>query len=163
MTTETQDAANAFLMGSGGRSAEFKQHGDEVDGIVVSAEPRQQTDYTTNAPKEWEDGNPMMQLVVTLQTSGEPIDDEDDLLRKVYVKAQMTVAVRDAVKKAGENGLANGGRLAVRYVGDAEPKREGMSGAKQYVAKYAPPTGPVPADPEQYDEPPPQTDEDFAF
>ena len=156
MTTETQDAANAFLMGAGGRSAEFKEHGDDVDGIVISAEPRQQTDFATKEPKVWKDGNPMMQLVVTLKISGPAVDEEDDLIRKLYVKSQMTQAVKNAVLEAGQNGIANGGRLFVRYVGDAESSGPGMSGAKQYIAKYAPPTVPVPdGEPVDDREPPP--------
>lgn len=135
----TQDDPNSFLMGSGGRSAAFKQHNDEVDGVVVSVEMRQQTKFGTNEPMTWDDGNPRMQMVVTLQVTGDAVDDDDDLLRKVYVRGAMQGAVKNAVVKAGETGLEVGGRLFVRYVSDGEPASAGMSGAKQYFAKYAPP------------------------
>ena len=135
----TTQAADAFLMGSGGRSAKFEQHKDEVDGTIVSTEMRQQTDFKSGKPKTWDDGNPMMHLVVTLKIEGPGVDDEDDLLRKLYVKSQMQVAVKNAVLEVGENTLANGGRLFVRYVGDDEPSKPGMNGAKRYFAKYVAP------------------------
>ncbi len=155
--------ANAFLMGSGGRSAVFKQHGDDVDGFIVSSETRQQTDFDSNQPLFWDDGKARMQLVVTLQVNVEPEDEDDDLIRRLYIRGQMTQAVRKAVLDAGEKGLATDGRLFVRYVSDDEPKRRGMSGAKQYVARYSPPVATVPDDPEQYDEVPPIADDDLPF
>lgn len=138
MTTQT-DAANQFLMGSGGRSAKFEQHKDEVDGFIVSTELRQQTKYGTNEPMTWDDGNPRMQMVVTLKITGDAADEDDDLLRKVYVRGQMQEAVKNAVVKVGETTLDVGGRLFVRYISDAEPSRPGLNGAKQFFAKYEPP------------------------
>ena len=161
MTTDP----NAFLMGSGGRSAKFEQHQDEVDGLVVSSELRQQTKYGSNEPMTWDDGNPRMQMVVTLRVTGDALDDDDDLLRKVYVRGQMQLAVKDAVVKAGEAGLDIGGRLFVRYVSDAEPAKPGLNGAKQFFAKYAPPdrSVAVPDDQESYAEVPPIDDDDLPF
>src|ERR1051325_420828 len=135
MTTD----ADSFLMGAGGRSASFKNHGDQVWGVVMNAEMRQQINMDTNKLDFWEDGNPKMQLVVTLLTE-EHADDDDDGLRKVYIRGQMQKAVADAVRKAGERGIREGGRLFVRYVDDAEPTRKGFSGAKQYFAKYEAPS-----------------------
>ena len=162
MTTQAADP-NAFLMGSGGRSAKFEQHKDEVDGTIVSTEMRQQTDFKSGKPKFWDDGNAMMQLVVTLKIEGPGVDDEDDLLRKLYVKSQMQAAVKDAVLEVGEDGLANGGRLFVRYVSDKDPTGPGLSGAKQYIAKYQAPTTPVAVDQPDGDEPPPFDDSDLPF
>ena len=53
MTTNPTADANTFLMGAGGRSAKFEQHKDEIDGIVVSSELRQQTKYGTGELMEW--------------------------------------------------------------------------------------------------------------
>lgn len=141
----SHEEADQFLMGGGGRSAQFKKHGDQVDGYITSAEVRQQTDYDTGAPMTWDDGRPRNQLVVTLETQLRE-DDDDDGLRRLYVRGQMTRAVADAVRKTGEPGLRLGGRLFVRYVSDDEPKRKGMQGAKQYIAKYQAPSVPVPVD-----------------
>lgn len=135
----TTDDANAFLMGAGGKSATFHDQGDEVWGSIVHYELRQQTDFDSKALKVWDDGNPMMQVVVTLQTNAQD-DVDDDGLRKVYVRGQMTRALSIAVAKAEARGIAVGGQLFVRYVSDDEPRSKGMSGAKQYFVKYEPPT-----------------------
>lgn len=135
MTTE----ANAFLMGGGGgRSATFENVDDRVWGVIMAADVRQQTKFQTNEPMVWNDGRPRMQLVVTLLTELRD-DDEDDGLRKLYVRGQMQQAVQKAVIKAGAPGIAEGGRLLVQFVGVDEPKQKGMNGAKRYFAKYEPP------------------------
>lgn len=138
MTTQAIDA-DAFLMGSGGRSASFKDHGDQVWGVVMSAEVRQQTDFTSGDLLFWDDGKPRMQLVVTLLTE-EREDDDDDGLRRVYIKGQMQKAVADAVRKAGAQGIREGGRLVVRYVEDIPATKRGLSPTKKYFARYEPPT-----------------------
>src|SRR4051794_6202440 len=98
MSTPTADQ---FLMGGGVASAKFERIGDFVVGTVAEEpEVRQQTDLTTGTLKVWDDGRPMLQLVVTLQTEQRDGAD-DDGLRRVYVKGKsLTDAVRDAVRKA---------------------------------------------------------------
>ena len=147
---------NAFLMGAGGRSATFPDVGTEYDGFVVSYEMRQQTAFQTNKLLFWDDGSPRMQLVVTIHT-GLREDDDDDGIRTLYVKGNMQKAVRDAVAKAGARGIAADGRLFVRYVGDEETAQKGMSPAKRYIAKYAPPVQAIPDN----DAPPP--DDELPF
>jgi hypothetical protein len=132
------DDVNNFLMGTGGRSASFKNINDRVWGEIVHTELRQQTSFEENTPLFWDDGKPRMQLVVTLQTDLAE-DEDDDGVRKIYAKGQMLQAIRKAIVKAGEKQIRSGGRLLVQYVSDAEPKRKGMSGAKQFFAKYEAP------------------------
>ena len=146
---------NAFLMGAGGRSATFPEAGTQYDGYIVSYEMRQQTAYQTNKLKFYDDGNPMMQLVITIHTDLRE-DDDDDGLRSLYVRGNMQKAVRDAVAKAGARGIAADGRLFVRYVGDEETAQKGKNPAKRYIAKYAPPVQAIPSDPD--DAPPPDDD-----
>jgi hypothetical protein len=146
----TQDV-NQFLMGGGGRSFKFAQHGDSVAGYITSTELRQQTSMDGDL-LTWDDGKPRMQLVVTLDTGlGE--DGDDDGLRRIFVRGQMTKAVQAAVVKAGERGIALDGHLTVTYESDAKPERKGISGAKQYSAAYSPPVTRIPDDdpgPEPY-------------
>jgi hypothetical protein len=137
MTDQAPDP-NQLFMGSGARSAKFTNHKDEVWGTIMSSETRQQTDLG-GTPKTFDNGNPMWQVVITLLTEQRE-DDDDDGLRAVYAKGQMLKAIGDAVRKAGEKGIEDGGKLFVRYVGDAEPTQRGFNGAKQYIAKYEPPT-----------------------
>lgn len=137
MTNQVLDP-NALIMGSGARSAEFKQHDDRVWGTVMSFVTRQQTDFQSGKLKFFDDGSPMLQVVITVLTDLHD-DEDDDGLRAIYAKGQMLKAIGNACRKAGAKGIAEGGRLIVQYTGDAEPKGKGMSGAKQYFAKYEPP------------------------
>jgi len=142
---------NAFLMGTGGRSAKFQAEGDIVGGEIVAHKLRQQTSMD-GEPLVWEDGNPRMQLVVTVQTT-EQEDPDDDGLRNIYIKGQMSQAVAKAVRKAERKGIEDGGKLAVKWIGTDEPKRRGISGAKRYAATYVPPvhSTPVPDDGDDID------------
>ena len=154
------DEANAFLMSGGaGRSASFEKEKDRVWGVIMGYAVRQQTEYQTRKPMFWPDGNPMNELVVTLLTD-DRVDDEDDGLRKVYVKGQMQQAVQKAVIAAGETGLSEGGRLLVQFVSTAVPRQRGMNGAKQYFAKYEPPVVSTPLDDGT---PPPIDPDDLPF
>ena len=141
----SQDVNDFLNGGGGGKAAKFEKHGDKVSGFVTSAVLRQQTDFKTKAPMTWPDGNPRMQLVVTLFTD-EHDDDDDDGMRTVYIRGQMQKAVGDAVKKSGQQGLAEGGRLAVEYFDTAAPKVRGENGAKQYRARYEAPQVRVPVE-----------------
>lgn len=136
----TQVDPNEWLMSGGARSAKFETIGTVVKGVIVAApELRQQTDFTTGALKFWDDGKPMMQLVVTVDTGEkDPLEDDDDGLRSFYIKANLQVAVKDAIRKAGAKGLEVGGKLAVKYTGDGVAKTKGMSPPKQFSAQYTP-------------------------
>jgi hypothetical protein len=129
--------ASSILMGASGRSAKFEKFKDSVDGTVVSISQRQQTAFRTNEPLVWKDGNPRLQVVITLQTD-ESADEDDDGMRTLFVKipSQMQSQIANAVRKAGGQELQIGGRLFVRYESD---KPTDASPAKQYIAKYEPP------------------------
>lgn len=127
-----------FLLGSGGASAKFENLGDTVTGtITVTPELRQQTDFKTKKPKFWDDGEPMMQVVVSLATDQrDPAVEDDDGQRNVYIKGQMQQATRDALKAAGAKGLEPGGTLTVAFIG-TEPTDAG-SPKKLYAVSYVP-------------------------
>lgn len=163
----TMQDVNSVLMGAGGRSASFKKHGDQVWGVVVGSDMRQQTDFDDGSLLFWDDGKPKMQIVISLLTD-ERDDDEDDGLRRVYVKvpSQFLKAMRDAITKTGAKGIEDGGKFLVRYMSDAEPTRRGKQGQKQYFCKYEPPTRAtvLPSDggPDYEDDVPPP-DDDLPF
>lgn len=145
MTAAPQPSADAFLMGGGGASAAFDNVGDAVTGTVESTEVRQQTDFQSGQPLTWDDGQPRMQLVVSLQTA-EREDSDDDGIRKVYVKGSkkpgsqsLHDAVASAVRASGAKGLEEGGTLTVTFTGEEAPKTRGMSPRKLYSATYAAP------------------------
>lgn len=128
---------NAWLEGGGGApSAKFPTIGTLVKGTVTDLRVEQQRDFGTGDPKFYKDGNPMLQLVVTLATDErDPAIEDDDGHRRLFVKGQMKAAVQTAVK-ATNTRLEPGGVLAVKYVSD-KPTDKGAP-AKQYVAQYQP-------------------------
>ncbi|MFD7794366.1 hypothetical protein [Streptomyces sp. NPDC059759] len=143
MTTPQQyqaPSADAFLMGGGGApTAKFPNPGTSVGGrITEKPTVEQQRDISTSEPKFWSDGNPMMQLVVTVQTEErDPEIEDDDGRRRLFVKGQMKNAVADAVRAVGGRGLEVGGTLTVTYSHDGQAKQRGFNPPKQYTATYA--------------------------
>lgn len=137
-----------FLMGGGGSSARWPSVGATVTGTITrDPQVRQQTEYVKGGgqgkPKFFDNGDPMMQLVVQLQTAERDASiPQDSGLRNVYIKGkQLTATVRDAVRAAGAPGLEVGGTLSLTWTGggprylndpDAPPK--------EWAAQYARPT-----------------------
>lgn len=116
-------------------------------GRIESADVRQQTDPEGNL-KTWNDGSPVMQLVVTLATDLND-DANDDGRRAIYAKGgnyeaasgegtSMLVAIREAVKKAGGSKLEPGATLTVRHTGLGKKTSAAYSAPKLYRAKYEP-------------------------
>lgn len=144
MTTPQQyqaPSADDFLMGGGGApTAKFPTgaYGTTVGGRVTERPTvEQQRDIKTGDKKFWSDGNPMMQLVVTVQTDQrDPAIEDDDGRRRLFVKGQLKNAIADAVRLAGAKGLEVGGGLAVTYTHDGTASGPGMSPPKQYTASY---------------------------
>lgn len=130
---------NDFLLSGGIPACKFPTIGTTVKGTVQNSEVVQQTDFATSKPKFYDDGNPMMQVVITLATDEhDPQVDNDDGQRKLYVKGQMRQAVAEALRKAGAK-LEKGGMLAVQYVEDKPSETRGFNPTKVYRAQYAPP------------------------
>ena len=131
--------ANSFLMGGGGApTAKFPTPGTTIGGSVTEQpQLEQQRDIKTGEKKFWSNGDPMMQLVVTVQTDQrDPAIEDDDGKRRIFVKGQMKNAVADAVRATGAKGLEVGGTLWVRYTHDGQSAGTGMSPPKQYEARY---------------------------
>lgn len=135
---------NDFLMGGGGApSAKFPTIGTLHKGTITETAVSQQTSLEGD-PKVWPDGNPMMQAVITIQTDERDMDiDDDEGLRRLFVKGQMQAAVREAVRASGASKLEIGGTLAVIYDSDGERKSPGHNPPKIYRAQYVPPVGAV--------------------
>lgn len=133
----TEDA-QAWLMGSSVKSATFPEPGTTYEGRILELRMVQQRDFVTKAPKFWpNDGTPMMQAAITLQTDTRE-DEQDDGRRVVYAKAQMRDAIRDAVTETGFDGSWVGGTLKVRYERDGVSE-QGLNPPKVYRAKFTPP------------------------
>jgi hypothetical protein len=140
MSTPQIPTADDFLMGGGVTSAKFPALGSTVAGrITEKPTVEQQKDFSTGAPKFWDDGSPQMQLVVTLATAErDPAVPDDDGARRLYVKGQMKTAVAQAVRSSGARGLEVGGTLSVTYTANGEQKNPRFNPPKNFTASYTP-------------------------
>lgn len=135
MTTDPND----FLMAGGVPACKFPTIGTTAKGTIVASQVTQQTDIK-GTPKTFDDGNPMQQVVITLQTDlRDPAINDDQGLRKLYVKGQMQAAIRDALRAAGAR-LEAGGILAVQYESDKPAEKVGFNATKIYRAQYVAPS-----------------------
>jgi hypothetical protein len=130
---------NAWLMGGGGKSAKFESLGEQITGAILDLAVKQQTNFDTGKPEFWDNGDPKMQLVVTLSTDQrDPGDKEDDGERRLYVKGNLQKAIQAAVRSSGATGLEIGGQVTVTFTGEGEPPRRGANPPKLYSAAYVP-------------------------
>lgn len=131
------DDANDFLLAGGSPSCTWPDVGTAHSGTIIDFRVEQARDFKTKEPKFWKDGNPVKQLVVTLQTNERDLSrDDDDGVRAMYCRGNLLKVVREAVRAHG--GIAVGGKLGARFIGEgtAEP---GLNPPKLFKAEYAPP------------------------
>lgn len=127
-------SVNDLLNGSSGPPAfKFANIGDTARGVITRTEVAQVRDFKTNQPRVYPDGNPIMQIVITIRPDG---SDEET---RIFCKQAAKEAIRDAVAAAGATGLEIGGRIAVQYSGDEPPEQPGLTAKKQFVAQYQAP------------------------
>jgi hypothetical protein len=130
-------------------SAKFEQIGATLIGTVTEiSDLRQATKFGTNDPDFWPSGEPIMQVVVTLQTDErDPADEHDRGVRNLYVTVSFKEggqlwAIKQALKAAGAEDLEVGGKLALRYVGNDPESKNPANPRKVYEARYQlPPAG----------------------
>lgn len=121
---------------SGGGISAFRQAdpvGSVFEGPIVNiGKKQQQIDFKTRQPKTYDDGNPMWQIPVTIQTTRrDPESPSDDGSRTLYMKGKLLGAIRQALRDAGNAKLRPGGYLWVQFTGwDGD--------AKEYAARYTP-------------------------
>ena len=136
---------NDVLFPSSVPTAKFDQIGDTVEGTILDVVSQQQTDIKTGDLLFWKDRRPRMQLVVTLLTKeNDPDIEDDDGRRRLFVKADMMRAVREAITHAGKRKIKVGAHLAVRYASDGIAPQKGLSKPKVYQAVYTPHEEPFP-------------------
>lgn len=129
-----------YLMGGGEPTLSFLEIGVSHEGTVRKFEKQQQRDLATGQPKHYDNGDPMWQLVFTLETDErDPERDDDDGVRRLFAKGNMVAAIREAVKRSGHKGDLVGGKLGVKYVKDGKPSRAGFNAPKEYLAKFEAP------------------------
>jgi hypothetical protein len=132
-------AANDLLNGGGGPPAfKFETKGDTAKGRITELATAQARDFVSGEPKFYTDGNPIMQIVITLQP------DNDDEFR-LFVKPQMKQAIREAVQAVQATQLEVGGILAVRWDDEEPPTKKGFDPKKLFTAQYKSPVAAIPS------------------
>ncbi|MBT2484832.1 MULTISPECIES: hypothetical protein [unclassified Microbacterium] len=115
------------LLAGGGKTAKFETVGTRWSGVVTKAEPRQATNFDTGKPDFWDDGQPKMQAVVSIQTD-ERIDETDDGVRAIYIKmwGDQKKAFRLAAQAAGGSPKP-GDTFTATYIADGEKPQRGFA------------------------------------
>lgn len=134
----TMQEANEFLLAGGVPSCTWPEIGAKHSGTVLDFRIEQARDYETGKPKFWDDGNPVKQLVITLQTDEQdPKKDDDDGIRALYCRGQLLKAVREAVRPHG--GIAVGGKVGAQFESEGEKPKPHLNAPKVFRVEYAPP------------------------
>jgi hypothetical protein len=129
MTQQTYSANDVLMGGGGAPTAKFANPGDTLEGAIV-APPSvyQERDYDPNnpgggKPKTYPSGDPIMAVYVDVQTAHrDPSISEDNGVRRFYIEGRyLKTDVRDAIRRAGTNGLEVGGRLKVTFTHREDP------------------------------------------
>lgn len=127
------------MLATGGKAAKFPEVGTVARGtIAATPQTRQATKIGTGEPEVYPSGDPVIEVLITLQTD-EREDDTDDGKRTVYASRRLWGAVKQAVLAAGGK-LEVGGTLAVEYYADGEPPQPGFNAPKLYRAEYKAPS-----------------------
>ena len=132
------DASASFFGGGGPAAAKFPTIGTTVSGTIIGDAVEAQQTEPDGTLKVWKNGDPMMQLIVPLQTT-EKEDADDDGTRRLFIKGQMRTAIQQALIKAGARGFTKGATLSVTYSGDGEKSNPAFNAPKQYTATYTAP------------------------
>jgi len=111
---------------------------DSITGIIRAVSKRQTRNPKDNSLQYWEDGSPMEQVVVIVE-SAELAKSGDDGARTIYIKwwGDSRKGIATAVQEAGAVVPTRGDRLTVTYTGEGEqPKNPVLSKPKLYTYKY---------------------------
>lgn len=144
MTYNNLDALDQAVAGQGNRSFFTKDTpaGTTITGTITSVTTMQVSDYVTGQKKTWDNGDPMLQAIVTIQTTLKD-NEEDNGIRAIYIKlwGQQNRALADAVRKTGRTraseALTVGATFTATFTGTA-PSKMG-SPTKLYEYTIQPP------------------------
>lgn len=134
----TDTSVNDLLVGRSGPPAfKFETIGTTAKGKITNLGQSQVRDFKTGTARTYPDGNPIMQIVITLEQ-------EDGEETRVFVKPDAKRAIREAVERVAAPGLEIGGQLALKYAKD-EASQPGMNAKKIFEAQYKAPAVLAPA------------------
>lgn len=122
---------DTIMDGATGRWYKFDKPGDTVTGTIAGISEQQVREYGTNKPMTWDNGDPQLQVLITVTTTARE-DADDDGNRTVRVKGWgvQRNALREACQKAGKVPEL-GDRFTATFVRE-ERKSAGGFAAKVY-------------------------------
>lgn len=132
------EAAQGFLDGLGAPALSFPTEGTGYVGQVVSATTAPQTDINTGEVQTFADGNPKMQLIVTLATDLRDESVEGDDGERRWFSSYGAAKSLKAALKAARTDLAPGVTVAIVHDATDAPATKGLNGAKHYAVKVWP-------------------------
>src|SRR5579872_2818934 len=115
---EAEPATLDDLLGAPPPTCTFPEIGTTYTGVILDMGRSVQRDLKGEV-RTFDDGTPRPQAVLTLGTDLRD-DDDDDGLRRLFVKGAMTKAFREASKALRPRGPRVGDTVTVTYTGDGE-------------------------------------------
>lgn len=125
------DALNeAFAGGTRWAITGETENGVEVGGVILSAEVQQVRDFDTQEPQFWQDGNPMNEVVIEVQTD-ERDGENDRGIRAHHVKTwgDQAKELKRALREAGASSPADGLKPGNEFYGQ-RVRKEPVEGKK---------------------------------
>lgn len=142
----TPEQMLASIESQSSKSAKFEQPGTSISGIIENVTANQIRDFKSRQPKFFDDGQPQMQVLVTINTGvTDPMVEDDDGRRTVHIKgfglqrrAWLQALHNAGLRKAAE--VRPGDRFTATFTGFGEAK-PGMNAPKlfEYVIEHQSP------------------------
>lgn len=142
----TPEQMLASIESQSSKGAKFEQPGTSISGIIENVTANQIRDFKSRQPKFFDDGQPQMQVLVTINTGvTDPMVEDDDGRRTVYIKgfglqrhAWLQALHNAGLRKAAE--VRPGDRFTAIFTGFGEAK-PGMNAPKlfEYVIEHQSP------------------------
>lgn len=152
----TPEQMLASIESQSSKGAKFEQPGTSISGIIENVTANQIRDFKSRQPKFFDDGQPQMQVLVTINTGvTDPMVEDDDGRRTVYIKgfglqrhAWLQALHNAGLRKAAE--VRPGDRFTATFTGFGEAK-PGMNAPKlfEYVIEHQSPADLAMSQPQQ--------------
>jgi hypothetical protein len=127
--------ANDFLTSSGGPLIKLNELavGEIIKAKIIDGDKIQKTDVKTREPLTFADGQPKMQLVLTVQREG--VDEEERIFMHYTAEKSLGAVLRDKQLK-----LEAGGTIVIKRLDDEPNKNKALDPKQHYQCDYAAPT-----------------------
>ena len=114
--------------------------GDSFSGTITDLETAQVRDFESNEPKFWDDGNPQLQVILTLDTEYRDGSADDDGTRKLYLVGEKLKAMKQDVKET-KIPVEKGQVITITLVGEKPNANKKYNATKLYGISRVIPKG----------------------